>query len=381
MPNLSKVLAILAGVLAGGCAPVATQPPSAAAPDNAPQNVVFLLADGAGVEYWTALTHAREAPAFARMPFAALVGTASANRRVPDSSASASAYATGERVTNRVVAMVNCPQPRSSDPVGVVPEGCTPVESWFDLARERGKARGTVTTTRIVDASIAAFVAKSPSRYWYENIGEQFAGAGLEVMLGGGRGYFEAGTRSDGRDLLAPLCAQSACVSTAAELSAYAPDGRPLVGLFAPDDLGSVAERPVSLIDMADAALARLSRDPDGFVLIIESEGTDNAGHANEPLSAITTEMLAFDDAVGLALDFAEANPGTLVIATADHETGGLSLVDPAGDDALTGIYTTEGHTAAMVPLFAHGPGAERLAGVHTNAQIGQILMDLLSRR
>lgn len=378
MPIRSKTFAILAAVLTAACAPAAVQQPR---PSDAPKNVIFLMADGAGVAYYSALAHAREDAAFTKMPVVALVGTRSANRRVPDSSATASAYATGELVTNRVVSMVGCPQPNPRDPVTEPPAGCEARETWFEIARRQGKAMGAVTTTRIVDASPAAFVTHSPSRYWYEEIAASFAAANLEVMLGGGRRYFEAGERADGADLMADLCADAACVSTAAELAGYVADDRPLVGLFAEDDLGSVAERPVSLPAMTAAALQRLSRDPDGFVVIVESEGTDNSGHANEPLEAITAEMLEFDDAIARALAFADANPGTLVIATADHETGGFALIDAPGDEEFTGSYSTTGHTAEMVPFFAYGAGAERFSGVRSNTEIGRILKEMLSGR
>lgn len=378
MASLSKTFAIIAALGSAACAPAAA---TRGGEGEAPRNVVFMIADGAGLSYWSAAAHARESPAFARMPVVALVGTRSANRRVPDSSATASSLSIGEPVTNRVVSMVGCPQPEPRQTSREIPAGCEPGVSWFDIARARGKAVGAVTTTRIVDASPAAFVARSPSRYWYDEIAEQFARADLAVMLGGGRDYFSAASRADGVDLLGPLCADAVCVSTAAELQAYRPDDRPLVGLFAPDDMGAAGERRASLPRMTDAALARLSRDPDGFVVIVESEGTDNAGHANDPLSVITAEMLEFDDAIARALAFADANPGTLVIATADHETGGFALNDAPGAAEITGAYTTTGHTASMVPLFAYGAGAERLAGVHSNVEIGRILKAMLSSR
>lgn len=378
MPIRSKTFAMLAMVLTAACAPAAVQQPR---PGESPKNIIFLMADGAGVAYYSALAHAREDAAFTKMPVVALVGTRSANRRVPDSAATASAYATGELVTNRVLSMVGCPQPDPRDPVTEAPAGCEARESWFDVARRQGKATGAVTTTRIVDASPAAFVTHSPSRYWYEEIAASFAEAGLDVMLGGGRRYFEADGRADGVDVIAGMCADAACVWTAAELSAYTADDRPLVGLFAPDDLGNAAERPVSLPAMTAAALQRLSRDPDGFVAIVESEGTDNSGHANEPLEAVTAEMFEFDDAVASALAFADANPGTLVIATADHETGGFALIDAPGDDEFTGSYSTRGHTAEMVPFFAYGAGAARFAGVRSNTEIGRLLKEMLAGR
>lgn len=402
MRELSKSFAIGAALVLVGCAPspvpgARVAPPTRsaevarAAEGSAPatsalamteiRNVIFMLADGAGMGFWSAAAHGRENPAFASMQVVGLVGTRSARHRVPDSAATASAYATGELVTNRVVSMVDCPMPQPRDPAGPVPPGCEPVSTWFDLARDRRLARGVVTTTYVVDASPAAFVAHSPSRYWTQEIAEQFVAADLDVMLGGGRRFFEAAIREDGADLLGSLCGRAHCVATAAELARYEPDSRPLVGLFTAADMGPLHERPVSLPAMTAAALSKLALDPDGFVVLIETEGTDNSGHDNEPLEPVTAEMLEFDDAVEVALRFADRHPGTLVIVTADHDTGGFTIQEtPSGDSVVAG-YTTRGHTAAMVPLFAYGAGAERFGGVRSNVEIGRLLKEIVSGR
>lgn len=269
----------------------------------------------------------------------------------------------------------DCPRPPSGRTPTAVPAGCVAEETWFQAAERRGKATGVVTTTAVVDATPAAFVANSPSRYWVDPIAEQFAAAGLEVLLGGGRAHFEAATRDDRRDLLGELCQRSACVSDAAELAAYSPDDRPLVGLFVPGEMDAAGEREPTIPAMVEAALARLSRDPDGFVALFESEGTDVTGHANRPLAEITAEMLEFDRAVGVALDFARRTPGTLLVVTADHETGGLTL--PESGDTLVIEYSTGRHTGALVPLFAYGPGSERFAGLLQNYEVGRRLEEL----
>jgi alkaline phosphatase len=136
------------------------------------------------------------------------------------------------------------------------------------------------------------------------------------------------------------------------------------------------APRPAGLPDMVEAALEKLERDPDGFVAMFETEATDNATHANAPLERVTADMLEFDRAVGVALDFAGRSPGTLVIVTADHETGGFSLVEAESDFEL--VYANRGHSAAMVPLFAIGPQSERFGGLRENYEIGQTLMEIV---
>src|SRR5690606_38532262 len=96
----------------------------------------------------------------------------------------------------------------------------------------------------------------------------------------------------------------------------------------------------------------------------------------NAPLERVTADILEFDRAVGVVLDFAARTPGTLVIVTADHETGGFSLVESRDD--FTVQYTTRGHTAEMVPLFAFGPQASRFAGFMNNYAVGRTLFDIV---
>lgn len=328
---------------------------------------------------WTAASYASDTLAVKSFPVVGLVATRSASHKVTDSGAGATVYATGERVTNRTISVgpsSACPLPSSRDTTRVWPAGCARLESWFTLAQRKGKATGIVTTTTVVDATPAAFVASSPSRYWYDEIADQLATANLDVMFGGGRRYFSDSTRRDRRNLLGDMCARSRCLATAEELAAYRPDARPVVGLFSQGDFDQLETRPVALPAMVERALSKLEMDPDGFVALFESEATDNATHANAPLERITADLLEFDRAVGVALAFARRTPGTLVIVTGDHETGGVSLAETAGDFALR--YTTTGHTADHVPLFAFGPRAEAFGGLQENYEIGRKLFGIV---
>jgi alkaline phosphatase len=125
---------------------------------------------------------------------------------------------------------------------------------------------------------------------------------------------------------------------------------------------------------MTETALAILSRDPDGFFLLVETEGTDEAAHANAPIDQVAAIMADLDQAIRVVLRFQADHPETLVIMTSDHETGGAALHAGRGDiRSLT--YTTPGHTATMVPLFASGPRAETFTGVHDGDAIGRLLL------
>ena len=376
--------ALLPFLAALACAPrgiaVSSAPGAAGSPPGSGvRNIILLIADGSGVGLWTAAAYASDSLAVMRMPVVGLVDTRSASHKVTDSGAGATVYATGQRVTNRTISVgpaSACPLPRSADTARVWPAGCERLESWFRIARDKGKATGVVTTTTVVDATPAAMVANSPSRYWYDEIAEQLSTARLDVLFGGGRRYFVDSTRRDRRDLLGQMCARSVCLSTAGDLEAYRPDSRPVVGLFTSGDMDGMNPRPVGLPAMVEAALAKLGQDSDGFVALFESEATDNATHANQPLERITADVLEFDRAVGVALEFARRTPGTLVIVTGDHETGGVSLAETGTDFTLR--YTTTGHTASLVPLFAFGPGAEAFGGFRQNYEIGRTLLDIV---
>lgn len=379
-PPSSKTFAILALLFVAGCAPVG---PAASAPAPEPvRNVVIMVTDGGGVGFWSAAKLAADSLAVERMPVAGLVDTRSSSSRVTDSAAGATVYATGVRTFNGAIGVgPRCRDllRRDSAAVAANPAACDPLESVFEVARRRGMATGVVTTTAVTDATPAAFVAKSPSRYWQSAIARQFAATPLEVILGGGRRVFEETPGADGRSLLQGMCERAACVRTAADLATYRPDDRPLVGLFTPGDLPRAGERAPSLPRMVEAALARLGRAPRGFIAVFETEGTDNTGHSNEGIGHVTREILEFDRAVGVVLDFAERNAGTLVIVTADHETGGMTL--PLRRGSVTAVYSTGDHTAAMVPLFAYGPGADRFGGIKDNAEVGRLIREAVDGR
>ncbi|MCH8922913.1 MAG: alkaline phosphatase, partial [Planctomycetes bacterium] len=117
-------------------------------------------------------------------------------------------------------------------------------------------------------------------------------------------------------------------------------------------------------------SVAILDRDPEGFFLMVENEGSDTEAHANVERDVLVAEMLDFDDAVRVALEYQERHPETLVVVTADHETGGLGLTPDRNRNVIL-RYSTRDHTAAFVPLFASGPGAERFGGLKENWEIG----------
>jgi alkaline phosphatase len=321
----------------------------------------LFIADGAGTSHWAATHFAADALAIRQFPVVGLVDVRSSSNDITDSAASATGYAAGVVTYNGAIGV-------DSDTV--------PVHTVLELAAERGMSTGLVATSSITHATPAAFAAHVPSRGMQYEIARQIVDHNVTVVLGGGRRYFDPAIRRDSLDLLGAVCAGRTCVSSQAELSNLALDTvTALYGLFTPDHMPAAATRVPTLREMTEAALSILGRGPDGFFLMVEASQPDWRAHDNDPLEAVVAEMLDCDRAIEVALRYREQHPETLIIVTADHETGGLALErDSTG--SIAADYTTGGHTASMVPLFAIGPGAEKFGGITTNARIGQLLME-----
>jgi alkaline phosphatase len=226
--------------------------------------------------------------------------------------------------------------------VGMGPDGKTPCKTLLEIAKDRGLATGLVTTSGITDATPAAFAAHVRHRSDEFAVAVQEVGLGVEVLQGGRRQFFlpeaAGGVRMDGKHVIA--MAQTAgytVVGTAGELQRA--EGPKLLGLYSTGNMSYEIDRAgtaePSLSEMTAKAFGILSRNPRGFFAVIEGGRIDHAAHRNDAPATIR-DTLAFDEAVGVALEFQTRSPDTLLIVAADHETGGMSLighrVDGRGD-------------------------------------------------
>ena len=348
-----------------GCAQRATESPmpTPTAEGNAPTSIIILLADGAGPAHWTLAAYEDGSLAVGRMGRVGLVDTRGADHTVSGSAPTATAYATGIRARMGYV--------------GVDAEG-RPRTSVLEAAMARGKSTGLVTTTSIVDATPAAFGGHNTSRYASGPLAREMSTKGITLLMGGGRSAFRPGAQPDGRDLLAELRGRYTYVDDVDALVSLDTDTvDALLGLFAEGDMGVVEERGMALQRMTRTALDLLGRDPHGFFLMVENEESDTQAHRNSGQDVITREMLDFDRAVGMALDYRRDHPGTLVVVTSDHETGGISLTYD-DDREIVMRYASGSHTGILVPLFAEGPGAERFGGIIRNDEVGRILLEMM---
>jgi len=323
------------------------------------RNIILLIGDGMGIGQVTAArVYAGRPLAMEAMPRLALVSTSSASRLITDSAAASTAYATGHRTDNGAIA--------------VGPDGAE-LRTLLEMARAGGRAAGLVTTTTVVHATPAAFAAHVSSRRKYTEIAEQYVTRTRpELILGGGSGTFN-GTLVDS----AEAAGYRVVRSRTELLEVSVPEGTGttprVLGLFAKGhmtyemDRGNGSEEP-HLWEMAEKALELLSVDPDGFFLLVEGGRIDHACHSND-LERSVIETIAFDRTVARLLqwagDDADRAAETLILVTADHETGGLTVNGPKrASDTGTFIkpgWTTGHHTATAVPLWAQGPGTEDL--------------------
>lgn len=324
------------------------------------KNIILLIGDGMGVsQLYAGMTANHGELAMERMKAIGLAKTYSASNYVTDSGAAGTAIATGHKTYNGAIGVDTTE---------------APIHSILWYAEQAGKATGLISTSSITHATPAAFIAHEVSRNNYEQIAADFLDTPVDVVIGGGYNHFAV--RSDSVDLTQQLADSGYQVVTDHEALKSITEGK-LLALTAPVHHPRYGEGRGNMLPESTAkALELLSQDPDGFFIMIEASQIDWGGHAND-VEYVKEEILDLDRAVSIALDFADANPGTLVILTSDHETGGLgiNMGDPRTGMVEAG-WTTGGHTGVMVPVFAYGPQEQLFQGIMENTDIFVKMME-----
>lgn len=316
------------------------------------RNVIFLIGDGMGVSYTSAYRYLQDNPETAGMEKTEfdkyLVGNQMTypedpEQNVTDSAAAATAMSAGIKTYNAAIAVDN---------------DKTEVKTVLEAAKENGKATGLVATSEVTHATPASFGAHDISRKNMNSIADDYFDEMIngehkvDVMLGGGVSNF---VRPD-RDLTKEF--KDAGYSYVTDKKQMLKDQNDKVlGLFAEGGLPKMIDREEStpsLAEMTDSAIKRLNKDKDGFFLMVEGSQVDWAGHDNDIVGAMS-EMEDFEKAYKAAIEFAKKDKHTLVVATADHSTGGYSI-------GANGIYNWFGapiRAAKRTPDFM----AEEIAG------------------
>lgn len=396
--------------------------------NNVPRNIVLLIGDGMGYSHFYVL---QLVYGYSNMTLlfnnVGIAFTSALDNVVPDSAGAGTAIATGFKTLNRMISMIE------------INGREIPVPTVLELAKWLGMSVGVVTTTRVTHATPAAFTAHVPHRDMENEIAVQQIALEVDVILGGGRRFYTQDLISEARKR-----GYTVVFNRSQLLNIDPTRTRRLLGLFAESHLPYVLDRGPevpSLIEMTAKAIEVLEKNPCGFFLMIEGGRIDHAAHSND-IASVVAETKEFDDVVGFVVSYARSRGDTLVIVTADHETGGLTIglgveiptnidriltvrasaekiaseirrvgavrevkdlvyrytaLNISDDDATTmlldptpstvgrtlskyfGIlWSSTDHTAEPVPVLAYGPGATIFSGVYHQTYIAKMIARLM---
>jgi len=353
--------------------------------DGPVKAIILFIGDGMGPNQrlgaqWLALGQDKLL-AMDDMPVKGSMGTASANKAVTDSAAGATALASGVKTNNYVL--------------GMTPD-YVPVETILEQAEARGWATGLITTVPLAHATPAAFASHISYRYRYAEIAEQMMTTGVDVLLGGGEDDFlpygtkgcypHTGHRGDTLNLVEQAQNEGyTLICTGEELLGLdTSKTSKLIGFFGDDEM-TIPYNP-TLADMTRVAIEVLSQNPEGFFLMVEGGQIDWEADDNHALETMQLTV-GLNAAVTMAQVYALGEPNTLIIVTADHETGGMSLnLDCAGSSRQDGPFNmpdgtefcvdweTRSHTGVDVPVTAQGPWSWMLYGEYPNTWVYRVM-------
>ena len=322
-------------------------------------NVIYMIGDGMALpQVYAAMLASGEEMTFSQFPYIGVVDTHSASNDITDSAAGGTALASDHKTNNAML--------------GMNPDSI-PVKTVLEALSEQGKETGIVVTSYVTHATPASFYAKVPHRKQYEDIAVQMAeNPYINLIIGGGMKHFTQ--RKDSLDLIERMENELGWkvydnlveVDVANQKYAVIADT---------NHMPKAADRGDFLPRAVKTALKSLDDAEKGFFLMVEGSQIDFACHANDS-TWMMDEMMDFDYAVKVALDYAKEKGNTLVVVTADHETGGLTLPDPKGK--YTNVvfdYSTGSHTCLPVLVYAYGPGAEQFTGWMQNDELKAKIM------
>jgi len=319
-----------------------------------PKNIILMIGDGMGVaQIYAGLTGNHGHLNLEQFPVVGFHKNQSSDAYVTDSAAGATAFSCGVKTYNGAI--------------GVGPDG-EALPTILEIAEDNGLATGLVATCSITHATPASFIAHQASRSQDDDIAMDFLATDIDVFIGGGRKHFA--NRADGANLIDSLKNRSYQIANSIEEVQQIKSGK-LAAFLADGQQARVSEgRGEELLQSTEVALNLLKTNKKGMFLMVEGSQIDWGGHGNNT-QYIVEEMIDFDKAIGKALEFAKNDGNTLVIVTADHETGGFTINKGSTETGMVeGKFTTGSHTGVMIPVFAYGPGAEAFAGIYENNEI-----------
>lgn len=327
------------------------------------KNVILMIGDGMSLMHvYTAWAANRGKLWLENAQATGLSKTWAVKKLVTDSGSGGTSLATGVKTVYHAV--------------GVDPEG-KPLTSLVDVAKELGKDAGMAVTCRLWDATPCDFCCHNIDRDKEEELVGDYPTSGVDFVFGGGAQKFT--NRKDGRDIFKELQKKGYHVSrTLDDFFAYDKNSR----IFAvpydkdtplPDERGDLLARA------SMKGISLMNQNKNGFFMMIEGSQLDDYGHFNQ-LDLLMKETLDFDQTVGEMMKWAAKDGETLVVVTADHETGGLTLVNGNKDEGrVECCFSTKDHSGAMVPVYAFGPGAENFTGIFENTDVFKKIKKLMT--
>lgn len=342
---------------------------ASAAPEIRPRNVILMVGDGMGITQISAALYLNGNKLnLESFPVVGIHKPYSSDNLISDSAAGATAFACGVKTYNGAIG---------------VNADTQAVESILEKAKARGMSAGVIASSAVVHATPAAFVAHVKSRMDYEQIALGFLENEVDFFVGGGKKFFDNRT-SDNRNLLKEmegkeylvlndfydLIKYESSINNNRKIACITSSREPSLDLNDKNYLAPVSKLATNFLKVQSGGR--------GFFLMIEASKIDWGGHANNA-DYIIEEMISFDNAIGEILNFAKKDGETLVVVTADHETGGFALNPGSLQDSLITGFTSFKHTGTMIPVFAFGPGAEKFSGIYENTEIYQKIVSALS--
>ncbi len=333
-----------------------------------PKNIIYMIGDGMGANIIQATQEKYASELYGNklaINYLTNVGTQStysASNQITDSGAGGTALATGKKTSNYTI--------------GMNPEHTENYKSVLELAAEKGKSTGIVVTKSVTDATPATFTAHVEDRLMQNEIAKQqllkIADGTLDLVLGGGSEYYEYFDNDAAFEQ-----AEENGMSYSERWEDTLDDSLPLVGLYANDALMTSSAAIPTLAEMTELALSLLSEDENGFFLMIEGSQIDTMGHDND-LEKEIYEMSQFDYAIAVAMKYVALHPDTVLIITADHETGGLYFPKEGYGNGENYKYLYDEHSCINVPVYALGYGIEELDVIKENTDIAGFVASIL---
>lgn len=322
------------------------------------KNVIFLIGDGMGLGQITAGMYANgNKTHLEEFPVVGLHKSYADDKLITDSAAGATAFACGKKTYNGAIS---------------VDRDTVPILTLLEEAESKGLSSGLVASSSIVHATPACFIAHNKYRKNYEEIALDFLTTEVDYFVGGGLRFF-SNREMDDRNLVKELQKKGykvedyvntdiheISIDSTKNYVYFTADKEPLPALQGRDYLVDASKNAFPFLDQ---------HGDNGFFIMIEGSQIDWGGHANNT-EYIISEFLEYDQVIGDALAFAKADGETLIVVTADHETGGFAIQKESRMDSIAGAFTSDYHTGTMIPVFAYGPGSEAFSGIYENTEI-----------